>query len=397
MFRREDINSDTLREKYSNLIKMFESTGIQLNESQREVLDNFMVSFKEKLNETRRQAIEETKRIVEHRLGNEYKKVVESILSHSRQHSKLASNIESKLQQISESKRMVSAVDGFLDLYLEEVLPKKQIVDYKKMKKQERILESLKGLLEIKGQTIDELDDEVEDEVASAEQPVEQITEIDEVEEVELEEPSDRGDALKTRLSELEEELCESRKNELLLTRKLHESKAKNFIMRKTKDLPVFEADEVKKKLQGMHYYEMKTKFKQILKETREELSDKTSELTNEISLDDAITNILEGETSKKQKSNKSSKKSDDKTNNVNKHEMTRDEFYGMELENSEPDFVDNAEEVEDVYVDDMIEDDRSEFTEALDAVEYDSDQKEDDYSEGIISESMMKYWIAHC
>lgn len=60
---------------------------------------------------------------------------------------KLAAKIQKKITTINESKRISRKVDGFLDTYVEQVLPKKVVVDYDKMKKLEAIHESLKEVL----------------------------------------------------------------------------------------------------------------------------------------------------------------------------------------------------------------------------------------------------------
>lgn len=45
----------------------------------------------------------------------------------------VAGKIQNKVTQVNESQKIANAVDSYLDMYLEEVLPKKTIVDYKRM------------------------------------------------------------------------------------------------------------------------------------------------------------------------------------------------------------------------------------------------------------------------
>jgi len=119
----------TLQRKYDELLKVFESVGVKLDESQKSSLDTFMIDFQNKLTETRDNAIKATKRIVEERMEKEYQKVFESIIENQKAIFEKSGKID-----IAKSQEILSeAVDKYLSKWVNEILPKKSIVDYKKM------------------------------------------------------------------------------------------------------------------------------------------------------------------------------------------------------------------------------------------------------------------------
>lgn len=92
-----------------------------------------MLDFQLKLDETRDNAIKATKKLVEERMENEFKKVFESIIAHQKE----VFEKSSKLDLVKSQKLMTEAVDNYLTEYVKEVLPKKSIVDYNRMHKLE--------------------------------------------------------------------------------------------------------------------------------------------------------------------------------------------------------------------------------------------------------------------
>lgn len=123
----------SIKKNYTTLLKAFSEAGVKINESQKESLDNFITDLEETMNEQRDQAIITTKKMVEEKLGKEYKTVVESILKHQAEHAELAGKVQNKVVKLNESKKIAEAVDSYLDSYIDEVLPKKNLVDYKRM------------------------------------------------------------------------------------------------------------------------------------------------------------------------------------------------------------------------------------------------------------------------
>lgn len=133
----------TLQKKYDELLKVFEEVGVTLTESQKDSLDTFMLDFQRKLQETRDSAIRATKKIVEERMENEYRTVFESVMKHQKELLQKSGRIDVANSQ----KVLAEAVDHYLGKYVGEVLPKKELVDYKRMAKLEQIHESLKDML----------------------------------------------------------------------------------------------------------------------------------------------------------------------------------------------------------------------------------------------------------
>lgn len=266
----------SLNQNYTKLLKAFEEAGVKLNESQKESLDTFMIDLEKKINETRDNAIRATKKVVEEKLEKEYKEVVENLISHQSEVSELAGKVQSEVTKVNESKKLAEQLDNYLDCHLDEVLPKKVIVDYDEMQKLRTLHESLKDMLLVN-------DSAVEEKVESIKESMTKET-----------------DELKTKIQDLENKLNESMKKELSLNKRLDESKAREMIGEKIKDLPILEAKEMKKRLAGMTSKEVEKNFKTILESVEEEIKYQQIQNEDEKNLEEAITDILEDKTEEK-------------------------------------------------------------------------------------------------
>lgn len=235
-----------------------------------------MIDLEKKINETRDNAIRVTKKVVEERLEKEYKEVVENLISHQSEVSELAGKVQSEVTKVNESKKLAEELDNYLDCYLDEVLPKKVIVDYDEMQKLRTLHESLKDMLLVN-------DSAVEEKVESIKASMTKET-----------------DELKSKVKDLEIKLNESMKKEISLNKRLDESKAREMIGEKIKDLPILEAKEMKKRLAGMTSKEVEKNFKTILESVEEEIKDQQIQNEDEKNLEEAITDILEGKSEKK-------------------------------------------------------------------------------------------------
>ena len=133
----------SLRKSYDNLLAAFEQAGVKLTESQKQSLDTFMLDLQTKLAETRDRAIEATRKVVEKQNEAEFRKIFESIARKQKMILQKANEIDRK----KDLNLVIESVDKYLGKHIEKVLPKKEIVDYKRMQKQEQLLESLKEML----------------------------------------------------------------------------------------------------------------------------------------------------------------------------------------------------------------------------------------------------------
>ena len=266
----------SLNQNYTKLLKAFEEAGVTLNESQKESLDTFMIDLEKKINETRDNAIRATKKVVEERLEKEYKEVVENLISHQSEVSELAGKVQSEVTKVNESKKLAEELDNYLDCYIDEVLPKKVIVDYDEMQKLRTLHESLKDMLLVNDSAVEEKVESIKESMAK------------------------ETDELKSKVKDLESKLNESMKKEISLNKRLDESKAREMIGEKIKDLPILEAKEMKKRLAGMTSKEVEKNFKTILESVEEEIKDQQIQNEDEKNLEEAITDILEGKSEKK-------------------------------------------------------------------------------------------------
>lgn len=296
------MNLTSIRENYGKLLTAFNDAGIKLSESQKADLDTFMVALETKIENTKQTAIKATKKIVEKKLGEEYRKVFESILKHQQENAELVGKIQRRITMINESKKMAGKVDAYLDSYLDKVIPDSEIVNYDRLNKLERLVESMKETLIV-------TDDDIE--AKSKELDQKYIAE---------------SKKLNDKISSLEKQLNEAMSKELALKKEISVSKAKDFITRKTKDLPLFEAKQVQKRLAGATLDEAKANYSKILESVREEMEE--SAKLEEKDLEEEINNIIESseETSDKADKVDEAKKEDSETETVTENKAESDE-----------------------------------------------------------------------
>lgn len=264
------MNLKTIRESYTKFINTLVDAGVKLNESQKASLDSFILAIESKMSKQREAAIKATKKVVEEHLEKQYKQVFESILKHMQENAELASKVQDKITQINESKKVSRKVSNFLDVYVESVLPKKKILDYDRMQKLEQIHESLKDLLIVNEDAI-------------------------ETKKVELQESFNKDKkALETQIAKLQVKLNESIAKTTKLNKKIDQFKALELLESKTKDLPSYEARQMKKRLAEATTVEIEKTFDKVLESVKEEM--KEAEKDDETTLEAEVKDIIEAE-----------------------------------------------------------------------------------------------------
>lgn len=264
----------SIRENYSKLLNAFSSTGITLTEAQKSSLDTFIVTLESQISKNNRKVILATKKVVTENLEKKYKKLFESVLSHISENARLSAKIQKRVTSVNESKKIATAVNDYLNLYCESVLPKKTIVNYDKLHKLEQLVESLKDTLL------------VNDEAVEAKK--QQLAESFDIQKRELE----------TKLAKATVKLNESMKTTQKLTQKINKFKSAELLESKTKDLPAYEARQIKKILGESSVEEINRKFNKTLKTVQKQVSEAndaeeatlTSEIENILSDDDSMT-----------------------------------------------------------------------------------------------------------
>lgn len=308
----------SIKKNYTTLLKAFSEAGAKLNESQKESLDNFVTDLENTMNEQRDKTILATKKMVEEKLENEYKTVVESIIRHQKEHSEIAGKVQDKVVELNESNKIADAVDSYLNEYIEEVLPKKTIVDYTRMQKLEKIHESLKNMLALSESEIDGKANEKKTELEG------QISKLNKM------------------IDEKEQKINESKKSYDKLSKEMSQLKAKEFVSEKIKDLPLVESKKVLKKTSGMTLEQVKKNYKTILESVQEEVKDEQEVSEDEKNLEEAITDILEGKKKASEEEKKNSEKDAEGSDSVQEPE-SGDEAAGNnegESDEDEPESV---------------------------------------------------------
>ena len=240
----------SIRESYSRLLDAFSGAGVKLSESQKQDLDTFVLALESKMGASRRAAIRQTKKAVERRMEGEYRKVFESVMAGMRENARLASMIQDKITQINESRKLSRKVDDYLDLYVESVLPKKTVVDYDRMQKLEKLHESLKDVLLVSEDSVDEKIKALEEEYRV------------------------KKSSCETKVARLQVKLDEAMSKARKMQGKIKGFEATQLLESKVKDLPAFEARRVKRALFGATVPEIERKFKGVLESVRRQVNE---------------------------------------------------------------------------------------------------------------------------
>ena len=334
----------SIRESYSKFITTLESAGVKLNESQKANLDSFILAIEAKMQKQKQQAIKATKKIVTEHLESEYKKIFESIMKHQAKNVELAAKVQNKVTSINESKKIARKVNDYLDLYVESVLPKKTIVDYDRMQKLEKLHESLKDML-----VVDE--DAVKAKKAAL-----------------TESFSKQKKDLETQIAKLQVKLNESMDKTMKLNKKIDSFKAQELLESKTKDLPAYEARQLKKRFAGATTTEIEKKFNMVLESVKDDM--KVEEKEEQTSIEEEVKDIIEAEA------------------DVEENDMLKNRTHNGHIAEAEDD--EKKEEVKECDGEDCDEDEDLETTES---VKIDEDgEVELDESE-VIDQNLMKLW----
>jgi len=230
-----------------------------------------MLDFQKKLTETRDSAIKATKKLVEEKMEKEFKEVFESIM----QNQKKVFETSSKIDVLKSQKMLTETLDKYLDRYVEEVLPKKTIVDYARMQKLEAIHESLKGMLLVNEDAVEKKVDEVKSEYEKK-----MATESKELEE---------------KIESQKKTIEESKSETAVLKKKYAALLKKSLINEKTKNLPITESKKMQERLSKMTVEEIQKNYKTVLEAVQEEIKDEQDKVQEEKNLEEAITDLLEG------------------------------------------------------------------------------------------------------
>lgn len=331
----------SIRDSYSQLIQAFNESGVKLNESQKASLDTFILALESKMSRQKEATVKATKKIVTEHLEKQYKTVFESIMKHQAENAELAGKIQSKIQSINESKRISHAVDNYLDLYVESILPEKKIVDYDRMQKLETLHESLKDLLV------------VDEDAVKAKK-------------IQLEESFNKSKKdYETKIAKLQVQLNESMEKTQSLNSKIEQFKAVELLESKTADLPTFEARKLKKRFANATTTEIEKNFKKVLESVQNEMKEET--LKEETTLEAEIKDIVEAE-------------------DIKENDILRKHNAHFDVNEAEKDQIEECDDPKDV--------DEGEF-ETMESVNFDeSGDIVLDESE-IIDSNLMKLWCS--
>ena len=336
------MNLKSIRESYAKFIKVLETAGIKLNESQKADLDSFILTVESKMQKQKEMAVKATKKIVTEHLEAQYKKAFKSILEHQAEHAEIATKIQKKVTAIKESKKLARKLNNYLEMYVESVLPKKTIVDYDRMQKLEKLTENLKELLVV--------DDD------SVQQKKQELQESFDAKRKELE----------TQLAKTQVKLNESMDKVLKLNKKIDSIKAIELLESKTKDLPSYESEQIKKRFANATTTEIEKNFKKVLESVKDEMNE--DEKKEETSIEEEVKNIIEGE------------------ENVKENDVLKGKHHNNHVDEGEEEDVDEGE-------DENLDED--ELFETRESVQFDEDGNVILDKADVINEYVMDLWCS--
>lgn len=265
-----------IKKNLDGLLNTLKEVGVVLTEEQEKSIGEFVKLFEDRVADAERNAVAATKRVVERRLEAEYKTVFESLLKNMERYHSVAekirnAKIEKRIKE--EQKRvMAEAVDRYLNSCLEEMITEKSAVDYNKLKKYETLFESMRDVMVEQDDSVKAYKKQIEKKYA------------------------DENTSLIKENDELSEKLKKMQITEKSLREQMALEKAAALVEHKTRDLPAFEAEEVRKRLAGKTVDEVQKTFKGVLQTIREEMETQASAKEPPMSLDERISSIIEAE-----------------------------------------------------------------------------------------------------
>lgn len=260
----------SIRDNYSKLLEALNESGVKFDASQKSALDGFIMALESTTSEQRKKAASMAKKMVESKMEREYKRVFESVIKHMQEHYELAGKIQDKVTMLKESKKISKKVENYLDLYAESVCPKKVVVDYAKMKKLEQINESLRDVL-----------------LANDDAVIEKKEQLDES-------FKKQKSKLETEVAKMQVKLNESMERAQQLKKKLNQYKALELLESKTKDLPSFEANKIKRHFATASAPEIEKNFKRVLESVKKDAKEAAEEV--ETTLESEVNKIVNEE-----------------------------------------------------------------------------------------------------
>ena len=219
----------TIREKFDTLIKGLVESKV-ITESQSASFEPIVEQFETLVKESETKAIKASAQVTESRMA-EYDKQVKAKLTEAFKQLRRHNALSEKLAKIRSAKlterKIVRAVDSYLNEYVSRLLPESLVVDYDRLQKLEEMQKSLKKLLIINDSVVYKMAKNLKEAVES-----------------EIEQ--DDGEAEK-KIKDLEEQVAEllDKKNQLECQMKVE---ARNKALdEKLKDIPALEAKKVRK------------------------------------------------------------------------------------------------------------------------------------------------------
>jgi len=255
----------------------FKDAGVKLSEGQKSDIDNFIKAIESKLDEQKRLAIEATKSVVERRMEKEYRRVIESILTHYENYASLVERIGSVKTKINEREQIAESVDSFLTAAIDEILPESSIVDYHRL----QLLES--KLAEIKGAVISS-DKEMSDAITEAREAI-------------TDKFARKEKVYKHNMANMRKRLASVISESKSLKTTADKNEAKALLEAKTADLPIFEAKQLKRHFAEATVQEINEEFDKVLKEIEQDVTAGTED--SALSLEAEINQIIAKEETK--------------------------------------------------------------------------------------------------
>ena len=335
------MNLKSLRESYAKFVKVLETAGVKLNESQKADLDTFVLAIESKMQKQKELAVKATKKIVTEHLESEYKKMFDKILEHQAENAKISEKIQKKITSIKEGKKLARKIDNYLSMYVESKFPEKAIVDYDRMQKLESLTESLRELLVVDNEAVQKKQKQLQESFDA------------------------KRKELETQLAKTQVKLNESMSKVLTLNKKIDSLKAIELLESKTKDLPTYESEQLKKRFKNATTAEIEKNFSSVLESVKAEVEEETSK--EETTVEEEVKNILDGKDGS---------------------EVKEDDLLKGKPHNNHK--IDDAEEK-----DDKEASDEDGTYETIEKVKFDEDGNVVLDKEDIISESLMDYWCS--
>jgi hypothetical protein len=244
-----------MKKQLEQLIESFKASGLTLNESQQTELTSFVDALEAKINEAREEGKATAKEIsikLAEAALEEYdvdvKEATEDLIKAIDEKTQKELPIKVSEAVEAEKETLVEKVDDYLKLYIKELIPESLVVDYDRMQRQMKAINTIKETLLVTDDIVHNKAQEISETITGE-------------------------------LAEAKQKLNETIEKNMKLNKVIQIKMADEILESKLEDLPSLEASKLRKYFESATAEEIEDQFETVYESITASLKDGTSQL----------------------------------------------------------------------------------------------------------------------